>query len=161
MYAFSCPTIFLSHSIAAWFGPAIQFPTVLASATCPSGLFTTAACGASRSMSSWKPLLRWLPSVEAMVAAPSQPCSRLMSPCAAWSFEADSWNSTQVAGRVVPRWTRPLKEAGRETKVVAEGRTVVAFSGWVKFAPAVPLPFLCFEFFCQEICIRYVLAGGF
>lgn len=38
---------------------------------------------------------------------------------------------------------------------------MVAFSVWVKFAPAVPLPFLWFEFFCQEICIRYVLAGGF
>lgn len=66
-----------------------------------------------------------------------------MSPCAAWSFEAESWNSTQVAGRAVPRWTRPLKVEGRETKAVVFGLTVVAFSGWVKLAPAVPLPFLC------------------
>ena len=43
---------------------------------------------------------------------------------------------------MVPRWTRPLKVAGRETKVVVEGLTVVAFEGWVKLAPAVPLPFL-------------------
>lgn len=80
--------------------------------------------------------------MEEIVAAPSQPCSKLMSPCAEWSFEAESWNSTHVAGRVVPRWTRPLKDKGSETKVVAEGLSVVALEGWVKFAPAVPLPFL-------------------
>ena len=32
IYALSCPTIFLSHSTAASFGPAIQFPIVLANA---------------------------------------------------------------------------------------------------------------------------------
>ena len=43
---------------------------------------------------------------------------------------------------VVPRWARPLKVDGRETKFVMFGCKVVDFSGWVKFAPAVPLPFL-------------------
>ncbi len=107
----------------------------------PSGLFCIAAAGAPDKMSFVNPFDRPLPSVALMVAAPSHPCSRLMSPWAALSLDAAIWNSTHVAGNCVPRWTRPLKVVGRLTKSEPLASTWTVGSGWSKFAPAVPLPF--------------------